>query len=185
MGERRARGDDESEFRALMAARAPALRRTAFALCGDWHHAEDLVQIAFTKAYAAWPRVRAADDVDAYLRRTLTNAFVDETRRGWRRRETPTQDLPEREHHDEPHDERAEVLAALARVPPRQRACLVLRFLDDRSVEEVAAILGCRPGTVKSQTSRGLDALRGALGTHVQEPDVSQALTATRQGPDR
>ncbi len=92
-------GEADEDFRAFMAARAHGLRRTAYALCGDWHHAEDLTQIAFTKVYAAWPRVRAADNVEAYLRRTLTNAYIDETRRGWRR-EQPSDSLPDREAED-------------------------------------------------------------------------------------
>ncbi len=169
MGHRSKRAAEADEdFRAFMAARAHGLRRTAYALCGDWHHAEDLTQIAFTKVYAAWPRVQAADNVEAYLRRTLTNAYIDETRRGWRR-EQPCESLPDRQAEDVPRDDRDGLLRALAEVPPGQRACLVLRFFDDRSVDEVAAILQCRPGTVKSQTARGLTTLRAAVARSAPE----------------
>lgn len=170
-------GSDEADedFRAFMAARAPGLRRTAYGLCGDWHHAEDLVQTAFTRAYASWGRVQAAGNAESYLRAVLTNAYIDETRRG-RWRERPTADVPDRAT-DDGHgsvDDRDALVAALAEVPPRQRVCLVLRFLDDRSVDEVAAILGCQPGTVKSQTARGLAALRAAL--LVTAPDLVPRL---------
>ena len=173
-------GSDEADedFRAFMAGRAHALRRTAYGLCGDWHHAEDLVQTTFTRAYASWGRVRAAVDTDAYLRTVLTNTYIDETRRG-RWREQPTADVPEGAV-DDGHgslDDRDALVAALAAVPPRQRVCLVLRFLDDRSVEEVAAMLRCRPGTVKSQTARGLAALRTALMSTA--PDLVPRLDGT------
>ena len=143
----------EQDFRDLYVARAPALRRTAFLLCGDWHQAEDLVQVAFEKVYAAWSRLR---DPEAVLKRTLVRCWIDETRRP-HRRERPVPDVPD--HAIEP-PERESLRHALAAVPPRQRACLVLRFYDDLSVAESARLLGCTEGTVKSQTSRGLDALR-------------------------
>jgi RNA polymerase sigma-70 factor (sigma-E family) len=146
----------EQHFRDLYAGRAPALRRTAFLLCGDWHVAEDLVQVTFEKVYASWSRLR---EPEAVLRRTLVRCWVDETRRPHRRAH-PVEQLPERpvatvEQHS--------LQEALAAVPPRQRACLVLRFFDDLSVAETARLLGCTEGTVKSQTSRGLEALRAAL----------------------
>ena len=148
----------------MFAVRAPAIRRTAYLLCGDWSHAEDLTQTAFAKLYAAWPRLRDANAAEGYVRRTLTRTYVDESRRAWRR-ERPTDDLPEVVDPNPPQsDDRLLLLAALARVPPRQRACLVLRFFDDLSVETTATTLGCSIGTVKSNTARGLDALRAALG---------------------
>ena len=148
----------EQAFRDLYVARAPAMRRTAFLLCGDWHQAEDLVQVAFEKVYASWSRLR---EPEAVLRRTLVRCWVDETRRP-HRRERPVEHLPERTAVEEP--ERESLRHALASVPPRQRACLVLRFYDDLSVAETARLLGCTQGTVKSQTSRGLDALRAVVG---------------------
>jgi RNA polymerase sigma-70 factor (sigma-E family) len=147
----------EQDFKELYVGRAPALRRTAFLLCGDWQLAEDLVQVAFEKVYASWSRLR---EPDAVLRRTLVRCWVDETRRP-HRRERPVADVPDRPVAP---PERESLAHALAAVPPRQRACLVLRFYDDLSVAETARLLGCTEGTVKSQTSRGLEALRLVLG---------------------
>jgi RNA polymerase sigma-70 factor (sigma-E family) len=148
----------EQDFRDLYVGRAPALRRTAFLLSGDWHVAEDLVQVTFEKVYASWSRLR---DPEAVLRRILVRCWVDETRRP-HRRERPVEQLPERPTET---TERDSLEHALAAVPPRQRACLVLRFYDDLSVAETARLLGCTEGTVKSQTSRGLEALRAAMPT--------------------
>ena len=148
----------EDEFRELYVARAPALRRTAFLLCGDWHLAEDLVQQAFAKLYAAW---RRAERPEAYVHQVLVRSWVDETRRPWRR-ERPTNAVPETAVSGDV-DDREVLRAALRRVPPRQRACLVLRYFEDLSVTETARVLGCTEGNVKSQTSRGLDALRALV----------------------
>jgi RNA polymerase sigma-70 factor (sigma-E family) len=147
----------EQAFRDLYVARAPAMRRTAFLLCGDWQLAEDLVQVAFEKVYASWSRLR---EPEAVLRRTLVRCWVVETRRP-HRRERPFDQVPERAVVE---PERESLTHALASVPPRQRACLVLRFYDDLSVAETARLLGCTEGTVKSQTSRGLEALRAVVG---------------------
>jgi RNA polymerase sigma-70 factor (sigma-E family) len=160
----------DAEFAALFAGRAVALRRTAYLLCGDWQQAEDLTQTAFAKLYAAWPRLRDQGAAEAYLRRIVARAHVDETRRPWRR-ERPYGDLPDTAARADATDDRVVLLAALARVPRRQRACLVLRYFADCSVEDTAAALGCSEGTVKSNTSRGLDALRAALGG--VRPDLS------------
>ena len=146
----------EQDFRDLYVGRAPALRRTAFLLCGDWHVAEDLVQVTFEKVYASWSRLR---EPEAVLRRTLLRCWVDETRRP-HRRERPVEELPELATEPPARDSLEHALAA---VPPRQRACLVLRFYDDLSVADTARLLGCTEGTVKSQTSRGLEALRAVL----------------------
>jgi RNA polymerase sigma-70 factor (sigma-E family) len=159
------------EFAEFFAARVGALRRTAYLLCGDWHRAEDLTQTAFAKLYAAWPRLRDPGAAEAYLRRTLTHTYLDDNRRSWRR-EDATDPLPESVALDttaDDTDERLALLDALATVPPRQRACLVLRFFDDLSVEATAAALDCSAGTVKSNTARGLDALRRVLGADIPE----------------
>jgi RNA polymerase sigma-70 factor (sigma-E family) len=156
-------GDDAS-FVELFARRAPAVRRTAYLLCGSWHRAEDLAQTAFAKVYAAWPRLRDANAVDSYLTRTLMNAYLDDYRRAWHR-ERPTADLPDTGAASPgAADDRMLLMTALAQVPPRQRACLVLRYFDDYSVEQTAEVLRCSTGTVKSNTARGLDALRRTLG---------------------
>lgn len=158
------RGPDEAEFGELVAARAHALRRTAYLLCGDWHQAEDLVQVTFMKLHASWHRVRRQEAFDAYLRKTLLRACVDEKRRARWRREAPTDVLPEVADPVAPPDGVRDVLVAgLRQLPPRQRATLVLRFFEDLSVEETARLLACSPGTVKSQTSKGLAALRAIV----------------------
>jgi RNA polymerase sigma-70 factor (sigma-E family) len=167
----------DDEFAALFAGRAAAVRRTAFLLCGDWQRAEDLTQTAFARLYAAWPRLRDHGAAEAYLRRTLVRAHVDETRRPWRR-ERFAATVPEVAVPAGTTDERLVLLAALARVPRRQRACLVLRYFADCSVDDTAAALGCSTGTVKSNTARGLDALRAALGD--VRPDL---LATTKESP--
>lgn len=140
-----------------------ALRRTAYLLCGDWHHAEDLVQVAFAKTFAAWSRMKHHDSVEGYLRQTMTRAFLDETRRKWRG-ETPTEILPEVVAiTSSSTEDRILIQQALSQVPPKQRACLVLRFFEDLTVAQTAAILSCTQGTVKSNTARGLETLREAL----------------------
>jgi RNA polymerase sigma-70 factor (sigma-E family) len=172
------RAADEADFVDLVVARAPAMRRTAFVLCGDWHQAEDLVQTTFAKLYAGWPRIRAREAVNVYLHRTLVRTFIDEGRRGWRR-ERPTAHVPDGlQPSTDSADDRMVLLAALRRVPPRQRACVVLRFLEDYTVEATADALGCSAGTVKSQTARGLSALREAL-----EPVTSTLSSLNQKGP--
>ena len=146
--------------------RAPRqVRRTAYLLCGDWHHADDLTQIAFVKLYGAWQRIRDRGALDAYVRSCLVRATVDESRRPWRR-ERAVDAVPD---NPAPSDiastvaDRELVGQALARVPSGQRAVLVLRYFEGLDVAETAAALGCSEGNVKSQTARGLAALRAAL----------------------
>ena len=134
--------------------------------------AEDLTQTAFAKLYAAWPRLREPAAAEAYLRLTLTRTFLDDNRRGWRR-EQATETVPEPAAGPtsaDGTDDRIVLMTALARVSPRQRACVVLRYFDDLSVEDVAEVLRCSTGTVKSNTSRGLDTLRRLLADDAAEP---------------
>jgi RNA polymerase sigma-70 factor (sigma-E family) len=155
--------DREAAFSAYVAGRAEAMRSTAYLLCGDWHLAEDIVQNAFIKLYAAWYRVVRHEVLDAYVRRIVVRAYLDERRRGWRR-EQATETLPDAAAAAAGDPEnRIVLLQALATVPPRQRAVLVLRFWEDLDIAATAHVLGCSTGTVKSQTNRGLAALRGAL----------------------
>ena len=155
--------DRDEAFAVYFAARSDAMRRTAYLLCGDWHQAEDLVQVAFTKLYLAWHRVSRHEALDAYVRQTLIRTFLDERRRGWSRRER-TSDVPaDRALPAVTPEDRLVVLQALASVPPGQRAVLVLRYWEDLSIEDTAAILGCAPGTVKSQAAKGLQTLRELL----------------------
>jgi RNA polymerase sigma-70 factor (sigma-E family) len=155
----------DDDFASYYNARAEHLRTTAYLLCGDWHLAQDLVQLTFTKLYRVWRRIERHQTLDQYARRVLLRSFLDERRRPWRR-EVPTEvvePMPAAAAVGSP-DDRIVLKAALADLAPRQRAVVVLRFWADLPVEEVAAALGCSTGTVKSQTSDGLANLRRALG---------------------
>ncbi|WP_078856355.1 SigE family RNA polymerase sigma factor [Streptomyces sp. NBRC 109706] len=178
--------DVESDFRAYMAARWPALLRTAYLLTGNHHDAEDLAQTALTKACARWKRVRRADDPDAYVWRVLINANVDRFRRR-RVREWLTDRFPERAESDSAEQiaARGVLLPALERLTPRQRAAVVLRYLDDRSETEVARLLGTGVGTVRSHTARGLAKLRadGAL-LALRETQGTREIEETRVRPE-
>ena len=155
--------DRDDAFAKYFAARSDAMRRTAYLLCGDWHQAEDLVQVAFTKLYLAWHRVSRHEVLDAYVRQTLIRTFLDERRRGWSRRERTSDTPADRALPAATPEDRLMVLQALASVPPGQRAVLVLRYWEDLSIEDTAAVLGCAPGTVKSQAAKGLQTLRELL----------------------
>jgi RNA polymerase sigma-70 factor (sigma-E family) len=170
---------DEASYREFVLVRRRALLRTAYLLTGDWHAAEDLVQETLTKVYLSWRRVRRREDAPSYARRTMLNAYVDSTRRPWRR-ELTVAVVPDRVGDGDPADigephTRSRLMAALAGVPPRQRAVLVLRFWEDLSVEQVAEALDCSTGNVKSQTARGLERLREILG-----PDQLLAIKEAR-----
>lgn len=154
------RRSDEDGYTEYVAARLPALRRTAFLLCSDWHLADDLVSVTLGKLYRHWARARTADRLDAYVTRMLTNVWRDEARRAARRTAEPSWD-DERPAPPGPDVvERLSQLELLRRLSPRRRAAVVLRFYCDLSVAETATALGCSEGTVKSLTSRGLESLR-------------------------
>ena len=151
---------DRLDFAVFVAARGQALQRTAFLLTGDWATAEDLLQTALARAYPRWSRV-TRDDPEAYVRKVLVNTWSSWWRRKWRG-ERPTEALPESVGSD-PYveaDRRGAVAAALAGLPPKQRAVVVLRFHEDLTEAQVAAMLGISVGTVKSQTSKALAKLR-------------------------
>lgn len=163
------RGSRDAEYTEYVQSRQQWLRRVAYLLCQDWQGADDLVQSAITRLYTHWGRARDAARIDAYARAILVRCFLSERRSAWSRRVTLLN-----EHFDAPgravdHDTYLDVQAALAALPPRQRATLVLRFYCDLPVEETARELGCSVGTVKSQTSKGLEALRRALGPIMAE----------------
>lgn len=158
---------DEQEFAEYFTARREAMRRMAYLICGDWHRADDLAQNAFVALHRHWRKVRDKAALDSYMRRALIHAAIDESRRPWRR-ERLVHEVP-----DAPTDAgeiaesvvtRHALLAALREVPPRQRAVLVLRFLEGLDIAAVAEVMKCSEGTVKSQSARGLRALREALG---------------------
>jgi len=159
--------DAEREFGDYVVARSAALCRFAYLLCGDWNRAEDAVQTALTKLYLRWDTLRDIGSIEPYVRRTVLTSIIDERRRGWFRREAPSSDRPEPGVDVDPataSSDRLAVLAALAQVPPRQRAVLVLRYWEDLSVEQVAELMNCATGTVKSQAAHGLERLRVLLG---------------------
>jgi RNA polymerase sigma-70 factor (sigma-E family) len=156
-----------ARFRDYASAKRADLRRTAYLLCGDWYLADDLVQDALGSLYVHWRRVSGRGEVDAYVRRMLVNGFLASKRRSWRR-EVTAEELPEVAVADPTdHGTRDLLLRALAGLQPSQRAIVVLRYWDDLSVEQTAAVLGCSTGNVKSQASRGLAHLRTALSAAV------------------
>jgi RNA polymerase sigma-70 factor (sigma-E family) len=164
---------DEQEFAEYFARRLDAVRRTAYLLCGDWHRADDLAQVAFVALHRRWRKVRDRGALDAYVRRTLVRAVIDESRRPWRR-ERFVNDMPEPPGAVQPEKglddtvvTREMLLEGLRKVPPRQRAVLVLRYFEGLDVAATAEALKCSEGTVKSQAARGLAALRAALGSEV------------------
>lgn len=153
--------DWDDQFTEYFKNRVQRMRYVAYALCGDWHAAEDLVQTTFVRLHRAWPRIDRVT-VDAYARRVMVNVFLSDRRA--RRREVLVADPPERGSVDRDVTGRLALRHALQRLPAKQRAAVVLRYLEDMSVAEVGAVLGIREGTVKSQTARGIESLRGALG---------------------
>jgi RNA polymerase sigma-70 factor (sigma-E family) len=152
----------------VTAQRTPLLRMARLLTAGDGAAAEDLVQTTLTRLYVHWPRVRRAGNPVGYARTSLTHAFVDEQRRAYTRRETPTDSLTEPATREEDRELTHTVLAALRTLAPRQRAVVVLRHFLDLDVAETARILGCTTGTVKSQNAKALDRLRSVL-----EPEIT------------
>lgn len=147
----------DEDFCAFVAARQRALLRSAALLTGDAALAEDLVQAALVKCWAHWPRLIAGGDAEAYVRRVIVRTHASWWRRRWRG-EIPTAQLPEQAVpcSAEQADVREAVRQALLALPPRQRAAVVLRYFDDLTEQQTAAVMGCAVGTVKSQTAHAL-----------------------------
>jgi RNA polymerase sigma-70 factor (sigma-E family) len=175
------------EFRDYVTGRSAALLRTAYLLTGNNSDAEDLLQTALAKTYLAWPRIRDRHAVDAYVRRTMVNA-----RTSWWRRDRHLTSVAHDEHlatmpatgrdplaDADLHDA---LWTALARLPRRQRAAVVLRYYEELSEAETAAALGVSVGTVKSTVARGLAKLRDDAGLR---DDERAALPADLQGATR
>jgi RNA polymerase sigma-70 factor (sigma-E family) len=154
------RADDD--FRAFVAARSTSLLWFAHLLTGDRQLAEDVVQTALAKTALAWPRIRRKDHPESYVRRAIVNTHLNaQRRRPWMER--PHEVLPERIDHRRPEaefDERDVMWQALAELAPKQRAVLVLRYYEDLSEADIAEVLGCSAGTVKSQAAKALINLR-------------------------
>jgi RNA polymerase sigma-70 factor (sigma-E family) len=155
----------DAEFTEYMSARLPSLRRLAQLLCQDWSLADDLLQAAMTKTYVHWSRASGADNTDAYVRAILVREFVQDRRSGWARRVTLAERPVEAPAMAVDHDSALDLRAAVAVLPPRQRAVLVLRYFCDLNVDQTAQVLSCTPGTIKSQTAKALSALRAAVGS--------------------
>jgi RNA polymerase sigma-70 factor (sigma-E family) len=152
------------EYDEVYAAMWPRLVRTAYAVCGDLGVAEDAVQTAFAKAYRSWRRISRLDAPEAYLRRMAVNEVLSDRRRARRKHEVTSAEPPERQGRpDDDPFAGDELWRAVAALPPRQRAVLVLRYYEDLSEQQIADALGCRPGTVKSQASAALASLRGRV----------------------
>jgi RNA polymerase sigma-70 factor (sigma-E family) len=167
------------DFAEFAEAASPRLRRMAFLLCGDWHTAEDLVQSTLAKVFVSWRKISRRDSEHAYAARTLINTYLADKRLK-RNEEILASELPERSVWLPPPETRIVVVNALATLPPKSRAVVVLRYWADLSVDQVAAMLGCSPGNVKSQSARALSKLRplldgiatdsGSPGPSVEEP---------------
>jgi RNA polymerase sigma-70 factor (sigma-E family) len=167
------KAEQDEAFGVFVAARSRHLLQTAYLLTGDRHRAEDLLQTALTKAYLRWDRI-SSDDPEGYVRRILANTQFD----WWRRRssrEQPTDALPEEARPDASAEVevRDAVLTALAGLPKRQRAVVVLRYFEDLSEAEIAQTLGCSPGTVKSAASRAMAKLRDDPGIRAQREEFA------------
>ncbi len=162
----------EEEFTEFVAVSGARLRRTAFMLCGNWHTAEDLTQTALVKVFASWRRIGRAQAAHAYAERTLVNTYLA-GRRTKSAREVVTCQLPEHAVESTSPDLRLVVLDALAQLGPRSRAAVILRYWEDLSVDQVAALMDCNAGTVKSLCSRALDRLRPLLGDAVPGSEQS------------
>ena len=165
---------DVTDYEEFVTATARSLRRTAYLLCGDWPRAEDAVQDALVKVYVAWRRLDKNAGLRTYAHRAVTTAVIDQSRRAWRR-ELSVEAVPEAGASPMEHvDRRTSVQSALAQLPNGRRACVVLRYFADLSVQETADALGISPGTVKSQTARALEQLRVSLvGFDLQLEDHS------------
>jgi RNA polymerase sigma-70 factor (sigma-E family) len=151
------------DFDDFFRATWPRLYRTAYAVAGDAASAEDALQGAYVKAYASWRRVSRAEHPEAYVRRMVVNEILGTRRRAWWQRERPhgsvesPASVPAAELGVVEHDA---VWTAVSALPPRQRAVIVLRYYEDLSEEQIADVLGCSRGTVKSQASAALTSLR-------------------------
>ncbi|MFJ9968856.1 SigE family RNA polymerase sigma factor [Streptomyces avermitilis] len=169
--------ESHGDFAEFAAAAWPRLVRTAHMLTGDFHEAEDLVQTTLAKVYARWRRI-PRDDADVYVRRALINNNLSRIRKK-RVAHLLMPFLPETEHrahsgHAEAVEHRTTLAQALVTLPARQRAVMVLRYFDDLSDSDIATVLDCSLGTVKTHARRGLAALR-AHPAFATDPSTSGA----------
>jgi RNA polymerase sigma-70 factor (sigma-E family) len=153
------------------------LKREAYRLCGDWHEAEDLVQVTLHQVHGRWQRLTGRGQLAAYTRRILLHAYLNEHRRPCWRYEISYADPPDFMASDYPPESAPDLVTAVNRLGPRQRAIITLRFWQDLSVEQVATVLNCSPGTVTSQTHRALARLRSMLPERCSCNDQRTALS--------
>ena len=153
---------EADDFTTFVLARRPALLRAARSITGDEHLAEDLLQTALVSVLPRWEDLKERRAADAYVRRTMVNQHHSWHRQPWRRHESTVSWLPE-QPAPEAHLVELGLWPVVTALPAAQRSAVVLRFYEGLSVAEAAAVLGCSTGTVKSNTSRGLAALRRAL----------------------
>ncbi len=179
MGLYRLMARSDADFDEFVAAHVNDLLRTAYLIAWDEVEAEDLVQECLFKVARRWPRVRSMDQPRAYARRILINLATDGARGRARRRvelEPPPASGAERSVDPlAALDTHAELVEALGQLPPRQRAVLVLRYFHDLTETQAAEVLGCSPGTVKSNASRGLARLREAFELSAPQPGGAEA----------
>ncbi|MER6007594.1 SigE family RNA polymerase sigma factor [Nonomuraea angiospora] len=154
--------EGDPRFTEFVAERGDALLRYGYVLAGNPHDAADLVQEALLKLRGAWSRLRLKENPESYARTTMARLHIATWR--LRRRELLAWDLPEGEHHDLlPSGDERRMWQALAGLPRKQRAVLVLRYYEQLDDAEIATVLGISRGTVRSQASRALDKLRAGL----------------------
>lgn len=153
----------QRDFVEYVEARQQALVRFAYLLTSDHHTAEDLVQTALAKTYLTWDRLRERGAIDAYVRRIIVNENTSMWRRAWKRNERSTDLLPDGGHTDRDGTDHDAMWRIIQTLPTKQRAAVVLRYYEDLSEADTAAVLGCSIGNVKSQTSRGIAAMRAAV----------------------
>src|SRR5688500_16096631 len=158
------------DFEEFALARTPALYRAAWLLCGEHHRSEDLVQDTLAKVFVRWhSRLRGPiDNPAAYAHTTLVRTFLSAQRRR-SNHERPAEHLPERPFAQSETDLRLTLRDALAELEPLDRAVLVLRYLDDRSVAETAEAIGVSQGAIRNRTMRALERLRRELGTSLHD----------------
>ena len=153
-----------SDFEEFAIAATPSLLRAGYLLTGDQHLAEDLVQAALSRTYRSWRELDDTGNAYAYARKVMYHLQV-----AWWRRKRVAERLYDRpvdgviEDASSEIDLKLSVRQALAELTTKQRAIVVLRFFEDRSLAETAEIMGCTEGTVKKQTFRALDKLRAVL----------------------
>jgi RNA polymerase sigma factor (sigma-70 family) len=153
---------DRRDLDHTLAGVIESLRSAAYLLCGSWAEADDLLQVTALKVHRNMAKIREPQALPAYAHQALYTTFLDQRRRDRRQREVLHADVPEQAAPEPTRPDEA-LVAAVAALPPRQRACIVLRYFEDRSIEQVAETMQINTGTVKSQTKHALDTLRITL----------------------